>query len=381
MKNVKIKISYFLLLFINFIFTYKYTLRHTEFAIYISIALFAFQVSFIKYNHLINISKKWLKFYFTLLIIALVGLVLLSYLNIPLDSLNSDRGSLISSFWKVFFKGEYPYHAKSHLNSLPGPMPIYFIIALPFNFIGELGLLSILGYVIFIIFSIKIKLPINNLKFILFFFSSSVYILWEIATRSNVFTNSLLILLIINSFLSLKKEGGKIPFYCLAILTGLLLSTRSIFILVYVVFFLSSLLNKEIDFKSLLKYLFIAFLAFVFTFLPLLIFFYKDFLIVNPFLIQSSFLIPLPYTISFIISSFLFAFFVKNKPDKFFYSGLVLFFSIMIYSIYHILKHGFFQAYHNSEIDISYFIFCIPFLLYYITLIKKEPSLKPHSII
>lgn len=95
-------------------------------------------------------------------------------------------------------------------------------------------------------------------------------------------------------------------------------------------------------------------------------FFYSDFFTMNPFIIQSSFLVPKFYTLIFIVISILFAFLVKNKTDKFFYSGLSLFIAILIYAIYYVFNYGYEVSYINNKIDISYFIFSIPFLIKYL---------------
>lgn len=75
----------------------------------------------------------------------------------------------------------------------------------------------------------------------------------------------------------------------------------------------------------------IALVGFSETFLSFVFSFWDDFKIMNPFLIQSSFLVPIYYSISFVLMAILFAFFVKSIDDRFFYSGLSLFLSILIY--------------------------------------------------
>lgn len=103
-------------------------------------------------------------------------------------------------------------------------------------------------------------------------------------------------------------------FVILALMTGFLLSTRSVFVLAYIIFFFSYLWNKKVKFSRLFLYLVIAVLGFFLTFLPLVWLFPQDFLKMNPFIIES----------------------------------------------------GFQAAYIDSLIDISYFILCVPFLLHYL---------------
>jgi len=365
MKSLKINVSIVILLFINFIFFYKYSSRYTEFSIHISTILLIFQLFIFKFSNKIIISNKLKNIICYGLFSFIVSLVIISYFAIPIESLNVDRWSVISSFLTELYNGDYPYYAKSHMGNYPGPMPIYYLIASPFHLVGELSILSCLGYCILTAFLIKKVNVTENIKFLLFYMFTSVYLIWEITTRSNLFTFTILVLLVLDEFINLNNKNT-LKFYGLALLTGLMLSTRSVYILPYIIFFLSSLINKEITFKKLFLFLSIALIAFISTFIPFMYFFYSDFLTMNPFIIQSSFLVPKFYTLIFILISILLAFLVKNKTDKFFYSGLSLFIAILIYAIYHLFNYGYEVSYINSKIDISYFIFCIPFLIKYL---------------
>ena len=362
MKSLKINTSILILIFINFLFCYKYSSRYTDFGLYISITLLIIQFFIFKFSRRIILSNKLKNIICYGLISFIIGLVIISHFAIPLKSLNVDRWSVISSFLTEFYNGYYPYYAKSHLGNYPGPMPIYFFIALPFYLVGELSILSCLGYCI-LTASLLIKNVVSkNIKFLLFFMFTSLYLIWEITTRSNLFTFTILVLLVLNEFTNLNNKNT-FKFYGLALLTGLMLSTRSVYILPYIIFFLSSLINNEITFKKLFFFLSIALISFIATFIPFIYFFYNDFFTMNPFIIQSSFLVPKTYILIFILISILLAFLVKNKTDKFFYSGLSLFIAILIYAMYHIFNYGYEASYMNNKIDISYFIFCIPFLI------------------
>lgn len=364
MKSLKINISLAILLFINFIFSFKYLSRITEFSIYISVFILLLQLIAFNLSSKINISQKQKNITCYGLIGFISSILIISHFFIPLETLKVDRWSVISSFLTELFNGNYPYYAQSHRGNYPGPMPIYYLIASPFYFIGELSILSSLGYYLLIFILKKTSLTDNN-KFLFFYILTSFYLMWEITTRSNLFTFSILVLLALNEFINFENKNN-LKFYILAILIGFMLSTRSIYILPYIVFFLSSLINKIIPFKNLVLFLFIALISFATTFVPFLIYFYDDFFVMNPFIIQSSFLIPKYYTLIFMFMAIGLAFLVKNKNDNFFFSGLILFIAILIYAIYHLVISGYEVAYLGSKIDISYFIFCIPFFIKYI---------------
>lgn len=377
-NGVKLYISVFILLFISFIFGYKYLVRYTDFALPITGLIAILQFTLFRYSDRLR-SGHWIRWGVILFSIGLVGLVIISHLYVPIESLQVDRWSVISSFLDEFYAGNYPYYAKSHLGNYPGPMPIYFLIAAPFYWLGELSLLGALGYLIFSFFIFK-NLSNKNTPFLLLYLLSSLFMLWEIVTRSNVFTFSVFALLALHLFATLKDKKSA-TFYLIAILTGVMLSTRSVFILTYIIFFVSNFIKKEWAFKRLFVFVLIAMLSFFATFLPFVLFYENDFFTMNPFIIQSSFLIPKIYTILFMMMALLFSFIVKNTLDKYFYSGLTLFLAILIYSIYHIVLEGVEVAYMNSKIDLSYFIFCIPFLMKCLIEIRhsKVPS-KPEIV-
>ncbi|MFO7754594.1 MAG: hypothetical protein R6V34_01275 [Bacteroidales bacterium] len=365
MGGIKTSISVTILLFVNFIFAYKYLSRYSDFGLFISGIILIIQFISFWLSYRINLSVKQKNILCYVITGFIIGLVIISHIKIPVELLNVDRWSVISSFLTELFKGNYPYFAKSSMGNYPGPMPFYFFIALPFYLIGELSILSCLGYCIMLMVFIWKKRTTQSIIFLMFFLSTSLFLIWEITTRSNLFTFTVLVLLTLYAFIDLKHTKS-LKFYTLAILTGLLLSTRSVYILPYIIFFLSGVINKEIGFKKLLLFISIAFISFASTFIPFIIAFKRDFFIMNPFIIQSSFLIPAFYTIIFVSISIALSFLVKNKWDKFFYSGISLFIAIVIYSIYQLVNYGYEASFINSKIDISYFVFCIPFLMMYL---------------
>lgn len=365
MRNFKIYISVIILLFINFLFFFKYSSRYLEFGIYISIILLLLQFFVFQIKQRIDLSKKIQKNLGYSFIGFIIVLVVVSHFAVPLESLKVDRWSVISSFLQELSDGNYPYFAKSHRGNYPGPMPIYFLIASPFYYLGELSILSILGYLFVCVFLIKNIKKNKNTEFLFFYLFTSAFLIWEILTRSNLFTFTILIIVVLNEFINISSKKS-LRFYSLAFLAGLLLSTRSIYVLPYIVFFLSSLIKREITFKELFLFGLIAVTAFISTFIPFIHFFNDDFFVMNPFIIQSSFLIPKFYIIIFIIITLFLTFLVKNKADRFFYSGISLFTAISIYAFYQLIHSGYKESFINGVIDISYFIFCVPFLIKYL---------------
>lgn len=375
MKSVKIHISLFILIFINFLFTYKYSLRITDWAWQLSLGLAVLQLVVFFYQKRINLSDPNLKRMLWAIGAGWLLLVVLSHFLFSLKGLNVDRWSVISSFIEECLKGNYPYYAKSHNGNYPGPMPFYFLLASPFYFAGELSIFSYVGYALILLLMIKKRKP-EQANFIVFYLLTCTFAWWEIVTRSNIFTNATVILLM---FLYTERFDFRFSwkFVILALTTGFLLSTRSVFVLAYIIFFFSYLWNKKVKFSRLFLFLVIAVLGFSLTFLPLVWIFPQDFLKMNPFIIESGFLIPVEYTVLFMIISIGFSLMIKQSEDRFFFSGLSLFLAILIYFLYHVIRSGFQTAYIDSLIDISYFILCVPFLLHYLFTSKTMTAPEP----
>lgn len=364
-------ISILILILINFLFTYKYSSRYFSFPFFFSILSSLFYLILLSDFIIIDIKNKVLiKIKYALIALFTLGCIYV-FSQINIMDLNVDRWSVITSFWDTYFSGNYPYLAKSHLGNYPGPMPIYFLLALPFYAINELGYFSLFGFFLFVYLIHKSKiLPRKKLLFILFLMSSSFF-LWEIVSRSNIFTNSMLVVWFLYTYSESKKNNINL-LYLSAIIAGLLISTRAVFIIPYIVIFMYSLRKKEITIFNFSVCIMISLLSFSASFLPIILSYPDDFFKMNPFLIQSSFLIPSYYIILFILITLVFSFLTKSKNDTYFFSGLSLFTSILIYFIYHTIKIGIDEAVLGNIIDFSYFIFCIPFLLLY--LIKTQES-------
>jgi hypothetical protein len=287
---------------------------------------------------------------------VILGVVITSILLITdTTNLNVDRHSVIDSFWSAAFQGDYPYLAKSHMNNYPGPMPFYFLILLPFWALGDVGLINLaLIPFLFLVHRDETKKYVSLIGFLFLLMP----FWWEVLTRSNVLVNGVFML----AALKFLKERSWIV---AAITIGLVMSMRSIFILPLITTFVLLMRIGTISLKTILKTGILAIGVFICTFLPFVLGNWDSFLAMNPFLVQSSFLIPPVYIPLFIVIAVLLGFF--TKPGKFYFANaLSLFAPILIYLIYHTLQGTWSSALMNSKADISYFIFCIPFFLEYI---------------
>ena len=341
-----------LFLFINCLFIYKYggrVLSHPEWICLIYILL---NVAILKFG------RSWPRIRSNWVVMGAVAWILLVtvgvHITVPLSSLNVDRWSVIASFWDALAAGDYPYFARSHMGNPPGPMPIYFVLAAPFYAIGWQELLAALGYVSAVAWMGRSPqggtLPIWLLL-------ASPFMYWEIAVRSNIFSYSMLVLAALQCFL-VKQTPSR------AIMVGLALSTRSVFALAYVVYYLRIWRQPTVETPKFFRLSVISAGAFFFSFLPLLMIWPQEFQIMNPFVVQGSFLVP-PLVIGVFFLGAVMASYRFLEMHAALLSGLLLFGVILVYGIYHVVDLGWGAAYLESKVDISYFLFCVPFLGYY----------------
>ena len=362
----KRNISFFIFAAINILFSIKYFSRYTEYyllftasLLFIHIFLFYKGDKFFK-----NAAGRCTVINIIMLAVFCLASIFI-FSKISAEASNSDRWSVITSFWDIFFNGEYVYFAKSHLNNYPGPMPFYFILALPFYLIGELGLFSLSGLIVFYFLMRYIKATPSFQTIFLLLILSSPFYLWEISSRSNIFLNSTLIVFSFAFFLMIKNYKSLKSQLFAGLVLGLMLSTRNIFAICYIILFLYSIKSKKSDIVATIKIGCFTILVFALTFAPFIWGHLSDFRQMNPFIIQSSYLMPVELSFFAIFCSFFMFLFCKKDLDVFFYSGVILFFTITLHLLHHSVDESFYKAVFESYADISYFIMCIPFFLYY----------------
>jgi hypothetical protein len=360
------------LVFINFVFAWKYLDRITNYSLLASIVyclIFLGGYIFIK-------RTNWKpKVYGILTSVLLGGFLILSaviFAKIEPLSVEVDRWSVITSFWDTAFTGDYPYFAKSHRNAPPGPMPIYFLLALPAYLIGEIGLIPLFGIVWFLV-TVARKNSLKNLLIGTFLVLASLPTIYEVMVRSTVFVNSALVLslLIYLRDFNFKNKGH---FIATAIIAGLLLSTRMVYGLTYALTLIYALSEKKITFKKAFVWGLICSLTFAATFAPLLALFPSEFPEVNPFTIQGTYSMEPFWQPIFLALAILGGFIVKDKMKMIAFNGFLMFDIIFIYVVYTLIIMGT-GSYWDGSIDISYLVFASPFLIYYLC----APTPTTHS--
>ncbi len=364
--NLKITSSVFAFILINFIFLMKYTERLFQHSILISLVISAVYIIILYFLQINTFQNRQNILFLSLILTAYFIFSIFLFRLIPQETLNVDRFSVITSFWDSYFNWEYVYFAKSFHGNLPGPMPFYFILALPFYLIGELGYFSLMGSIIFLVVLIFSKLSVKSILSGTILLLISAFYVWETISRSNIFLNSTLVLFAIIFFGKSVNMAKNKHILLNGIIVGLLLSTRNVLFIPFVILFLYALKSKIYSIFDTIKISVVILVTFGFTFVPFVVNHLEDFKEMNPFIIQSSFLMPSWLSLACVFLSISSVLFTKSIRDVIFFSGLYLFFTIVIYLLYQIFKVGFDNAIYHSKADISYLILCLPFFLFYI---------------
>ena len=343
---------------INALFTYKYGIRFSSHPVIITIIYSMLLVS-IPFISKIILPKK----YTGLILNIIIALYCLAdiYLLAATDplKLNVDRWSVITSFWDYFFAGKYPYLAKSHMGNAPGPFPIYFLLALPFYFMHQIGYFSLLGLVLMLFYIFRQKVDITKKAAVIFMILISTSIIWELTTRSTILVNSCLILFYVWWLLNIKAFNIQ-KLIIAGIIGGLLLSTRGLAILPLIIIY-SNLFLKERKWKEVLIIGSVLAITFALTLLPFALWDYRLFIQYNPFTLQEQHFLPGIVIAIVLLICLGLGLRIKNRFNIYLYSGSMLFLTVAAYFVSMVITEGSI-AFMNSRIDISYFIFSMPFL-------------------
>ncbi len=287
---------------------------------------------------------------------------------IPKDLFTTDRWAIIQLFWDSISNGLYPYaqHSTLEINygNLPGAMPFYFVVCYPFYYLNEIGFTGILAVLLFTIYLLYNKRK-KTTSFALLLLST-ICIYWEIFARSTILINAVLFLLFFTPLQNFNLFTNKQLVFS-AIIGGLIFSMRNVFILPLIVWGIYELMIKKTPIKKIILWGLIFLLTFIVTFLPFIWAYNNEFWAINPFITQSS-LVPTNWIIVFIMISIMIGFICKTFKDVQFYGTLLLFGIVTVHFLSATYSNGLARALFNSAADISYYIFCIPFLLQNLTI-------------
>lgn len=264
----------------------------------------------------------------------------------------------IEDWLDSFFSGRFPYHYKI----APSGFPFLFIISAPFYFLKNAGYLEAAGLIFYLGSVVYLSRTIkeNLLRIIILIISPVFY--FSFVVRDELFFNMMIIIVLIlfvQRYFDPEKYSYKFEIF--GLLFGLLLSTRSVVGMVYAVY-LTHLFKQNLPRGYL--FIFLVLLAFYLTLVPFYLWDQISFILYGPFAIQQKVAaLPIGIVAVILVIAIYSGWIASNLQEVFFASGVVLFLAVLISMVLKIFAAGFTQAVVNDVFDLSYFIFCVPFLL------------------
>jgi hypothetical protein len=354
--------------FINTLFVWKYSTDYAGFSwmplLYLVAIIFFLRLISRHYNLEGLRRESWRTIYAVAVLLIAVGLTFLM-LRFDPQNINVGRYPALHDWISRLLAGQFPYG--SDIN--PSGMPFLFILAMPFYLLGDLGLFQIFAFLIFaaLVYRQSGGDLAASLRIIVLLVISPIF-LFEIVVRSDLFSNMVVVLLYISilEWFSGRQKIWNIIF--LGIVGGLILSTRGVVLLIYLVLFLYLIRQKHTRYYILLPSMLAAFIL---TLLPFMLWNYGQFMESGPLAIQSSY-IPVWAFIMAIVTSLVCGVTVRTIRGVYMAVYLTLFGIISIAFLGSIMEFGAVQSVLGDRFDISYFSFCLPFLL--VSLINRYGS-------
>jgi len=344
------------LLFVAALFVFKYAIRYGNVFALSTVFFFVGGVFLLFFlnkkieSQSSNFSKRQL---FPVLVFLFLIAAAMAF--IP-QSTRVGRFPALIEWLSNFQQGIFPYGTKAN----PSGFPFLFFLASPFYLIGDAGYLEVFGLfllLILILKSVKTKKEYWVKILFLLLLPTTFY---ELAVRSELLTNTVLVISLFFLAEQKLKDGEKdISFIVLALLFGFFLSTRLIVFLWLAMFLLFFFRN---NLKNGAVFFTISFSVFLLSLLPFYLWNAETFMNKGPFAVQT---IYLPVWIYFIFPLLVLyaGWMIADFQELLFASGVLTFLLVSISFIMTIGDVGMYQAYSNSRFDISYYILSIPFFI------------------
>lgn len=253
-------------------------------------------------------------------------------------------------------RGDFPYQSATN----PSGFPFLYLLVLPFYLLGDVGIFQIFSFLLFVsveyqLFPEKVKTRYLVLSLLII---SPVY-LYEIAVRSELFSNMAVFLAYFLLLSRCSPRWMPLSAAVIGLAGGLILSTRGIILLLFLLLFPILLKNQV---KNLSIYAACIILGFLLTLIPFLIWNSGYFLNYGPFAIQTSYL-PKGCLALLIALSIFWGTRLNDFREFLPAAGILLFVVVLVAFAISVMEAGFEKSVRGDYFDISYFCLTLPFLL------------------
>jgi len=286
-----------------------------------------------------------------------VSLYLIMRLQDP-ETIAVGRYPALEQWIDRLFRGEFPYQSPAR----PSALPFQFIVAIPFYLLGDLGLMQIAAFLAFSTILLRDagrETPRRRLWHILLLAASPIF-LYELVVRSDLFANMVLVILY-GALLERVKDRRLAPLrlFALGIAGGFVLATRLI-VLIPLSLYLAAFTRARNRLPiGLIGGILIGFSLVV---LPFLLWDPAYFIHHGPHAIQASY--ASPWIVALIaLLALLTAARIRSMARVHTSSALLLLLAVLLPFLQGLSAEGWDGVILSDRFDISYFAFCLPFLV------------------
>lgn len=350
-----------LFVLVNMLFVAKYSARVSE-----QLAPVATLLSAVFYYALLMCcGRKWgercKQAVLLLCILAFVGMVAVQYAIDPY-SVRVDRWSALHFPIQNLLSGVYPYSASTHLGGNASPFPVWQIIHIPFYILGNVGLSFFAATSLFLWSCYKVQGREKALVICLLL-CSSIAIWYEVAVRSDLITNFLLLAAIINlAFPRMTQDWVEKRMLWIACAVGLLASTR-ILVLIPVALLLMPFFVRMNWRKQVLATL-LTLAVFALTFVPFAMWDWQGFYHYqnNPWALQTrqgnlaDFILFVPLALFLSLN-------YKGNTERYYRNSAMMLALFVAITFLHNMYLSENWSLFSSSYDITYFTSALPFCL------------------
>lgn len=269
------------------------------------------------------------------------------------------RWSAITGFNDALLSGTFPYLGRTHLGQPPSGLPALYLLALPFQLLGEVGLLQLAVYAAFCVGIYRSAgTAVDRLTAIGLLALSPAY-LWEVAVRSDLFSNAALVVLLMWWCERASARAGRAAIWT-SLGAGVLCATRVFAAIPLAIYLPGAFRDRPI--LRLAPMAGVALLAFAAVVLPFALWNLPLFLQNNPFLPQGD---KAPMWLSACALGGAVA--IGAMRPTFFRacraSAWLLFGVVAITCGLAVAADGWHVTLYHTGVDVSYFMLSVPFAL------------------
>jgi hypothetical protein len=343
----------------NILFVYKYAARFSGnpwpfvliYLVVLNILILFFYKDHGPVRHTVTGSR-----IFFLSVIALALLLSVIMLRFNPEQIRVGRYPALHDWITRLLSGRFPYASATR----PSGFPFLFVLAMPFYLLGDLGFLQVFAFFVyaFLLYIRYGKQDGDRFQSLMLLVTAPLF-LYEIVVRSDLFSNMVIVILFMGYCEGTLHKAKTAALLLIGCTGGLLLATRGIVLLIYVIYF-GYIFRSRIERGLIFTCGVLA--GFIATLLPFAAWSWGFFITSGPFAIQTSYL-PLGLSVPALVLCIFMAARAKSLTQVYRSIAFMLFSIVLAAFLISVASNGWSATILGDRFDISYFCFTLPFLL------------------